>query len=92
MNEIRQNNRRRQEERSEYGKKYSGLKSKKEVPTTPRPNQNNINKHNMGVFYNIWKRYNEIQLTKNKMNLNNRKIKNHPPSPDRCGKRTTNKI
>ena len=25
--------------------------------------------------------YNEIQLTKNKMDLNNRKVKNHPPSP-----------
>ena len=25
--------------------------------------------------------YNEIQLTKNKMDLNNRKISNHPPSP-----------
>ena len=24
--------------------------------------------------------YNEIQLTKNKMDLNNRKMKNHPPS------------
>ena len=26
-------------------------------------------------------KYNEIQLTKNKMDLNNRKIKNRPPSP-----------
>ena len=26
----------------------------------------------------IWKKYNEIQLTKNKMDLNNRKITNHP--------------
>ena len=26
--------------------------------------------------------YNEIQLTKNKMDLNIRKITNHPPSPD----------
>ena len=25
--------------------------------------------------------YNEIQLTKNKMNLNNLKMTNHPPSP-----------
>ena len=25
-------------------------------------------------------KYNEIQLTKNKMDLNNRKIKNHSPS------------
>ena len=31
----------------------------------------------MMVFYNIWKKYNEIQLTKNKMDLNNRKMKNH---------------
>ena len=28
-----------------------------------------------------WKKYNEIQLTKNKMDLNNRKMTNHPPSP-----------
>ena len=26
-------------------------------------------------------KYNEIQLTKNKMDLNNGKITNHPPSP-----------
>ena len=25
----------------------------------------------------IWKKYNEIQLTKNKMDLNNRKMTNH---------------
>ena len=28
-------------------------------------------------------RYNEIQLTKNKMDLNNRKMPNHPPAPGR---------
>ena len=26
-------------------------------------------------------KYNDIQLIKNKMDLNNRKMKNHPPSP-----------
>ena len=26
---------------------------------------------------------NEIQLTRNEMDLNNRKMKNHPPSPDK---------
>ena len=35
----------------------------------------------MVAFYKIWKKYNEIQLTKVKMDLNNRKMKNHPPSP-----------
>ena len=30
----------------------------------------------------MWKKYNEIQLTKNKMDLNNQKMKNHPPSPE----------
>ena len=30
---------------------------------------NNNNKHNMVEFYKIWKKYNEIQLTKNKMDL-----------------------
>ena len=32
----------------------------------------------MVVFYMIWKNNNKIQLTKNKMDLNNRKLKNHP--------------
>ena len=35
----------------------------------------------MVIFYEEWKKYNEIQLTKNKMDLNIRKITNHPPSP-----------
>ena len=39
-------------------------------------------KHNLLVFYQRWKKYNEIQLTKNKMDLNDRKIKNHPFSPE----------
>ena len=34
----------------------------------------------MVIFYKKWKKYNEIQLTKNKMDLNNRKLKIiHPP-------------
>ena len=28
--------------------------------------------------------YNEIQSTKNKIDLNNRKMTNHPPSPVEC--------
>ena len=36
----------------------------------------------MVVFYKIWKKYNDIQLTK-KIDLNNRKMTNHPPSPDK---------
>ena len=35
----------------------------------------------MVLFCKIWKKYNEIQLTKNKMDLNNRKMTDHPPSP-----------
>ena len=35
----------------------------------------------MLFFLKIWKKHKEIQLTKNKMDLNNRKNKNHPPSP-----------
>ena len=34
----------------------------------------------MVILYKKWKRYNEIQLTKNKMDLNIRKMTNHPPS------------
>ena len=33
----------------------------------------------MVIFYKIWKNTNEIQLTKNKMDLNNRIMKNNPP-------------
>ena len=36
----------------------------------------------MVIFYKKWKKYNETQLTKIKMDLNIRKITNHPPSPD----------
>ena len=36
----------------------------------------------MEIVYKKWKKYNEIQLTKNKMDLNIRKMTNHPPSPD----------
>ena len=35
----------------------------------------------MVIFYKKSKNYNEIQLTKNKMDLNNQKMTNHPPSP-----------
>ena len=35
----------------------------------------------MVIFYKKWKKYNEIQLTKIKMDLNIRKMTNHPPSP-----------
>ena len=34
----------------------------------------------MVIFYKKWKKYYEIQLTKNKMDLNIRKMTNHPPS------------
>ena len=35
----------------------------------------------MVLFYKIWKKYNEIQLTKTKMDLNIRKMTNRPPFP-----------
>ena len=34
----------------------------------------------MVVFYKIWKKYDEIQLPTNKMDLNNQKMENHQPS------------
>ena len=38
----------------------------------------------MVTFYKKWKKYNEIQLTKSKIDLNIRKITtNHPPSPNK---------
>ena len=33
----------------------------------------------MVIFYKKWKKYNEIQLTKKKMDLNIQKMTNHPP-------------
>ena len=38
----------------------------------------------MLVLYKSWKKYNEFQLTKNKMHLNTRKLKiiHHPPSEE----------
>ena len=35
----------------------------------------------MVIFYKKWKKYNEIKLTTSKMDLNIRKMTNHPPSP-----------
>ena len=35
----------------------------------------------MVILYKKWKKYNEIQLTKNKMDLNIWKMTNRPPSP-----------
>ena len=35
------------------------------------------------MFSLIWKKCNEIQLTKNKIGLNIPKMTNHPPSPER---------
>ena len=35
----------------------------------------------MVIFYKKWKKFNEIQLTKDKMDLNIRKTTHHPPSP-----------
>ena len=46
------------------------------------PNRNTIITNNLVKFYKKWKKNNEIQLTKYKMDLNNRKITNRPPSPD----------
>ena len=44
----------------------------------------NNNKQNMVIIYKKWKKYNEIQFAKNKMDLNIRKMINHPPSPVNC--------
>ena len=41
----------------------------------------------MVIFYKKWKKYNNIQLTKNKICLNNRKMKNHRPSPAQINKK-----
>ena len=43
----------------------------------------------MVIFYKKWKKYKiwkKNQLTKNKIDLNNRKMTNHPPSPGALSK------
>ena len=49
-------------------------------PITSQLKYNN-NKQNVVLFYKKWKKYNEIHLTKNKIDLNNRKMTSHPPFP-----------
>ena len=41
----------------------------------------------MILLNKIWKKYNEIELTKNKMDLNNRKMTNHRGSTIQYGYR-----
>ena len=52
----------------------------------------NNNKHNIVVFHKIWKKYNEIQLTKNKMDLNNGKMTIHPPHSEEKLKKVSTKL
>ena len=44
------------------------------------PNQNTILINIKWYYFTRYEKNNEIQLTKNKMDLNNRKMTNHPPS------------
>ena len=46
------------------------------------PNLNTIIIKKSVIFYKKSKKYNEIQLIKNKMDINIRKMTNHPPSPE----------
>ena len=54
---------------------------KKSPDGLSHPNQKYNIKHIMVIFHKKWKEYGEIQLTKNKMDLNNLIMNNHPPSP-----------
>ena len=65
----------------DYGKKQNGHEIKNSRRRNNTKPKYNINKHNFLVFYKICEKLNEIQLIKNKMDLNKRKIKNHPRSP-----------
>ena len=50
----------------------AGMKKKKSRrPLTSKSKYTN-NKHNVVIFYKKYKKYNDIHLTKNKMDLNNR--------------------
>ena len=46
----------------------------------------------MVIFYKKWKKNNEIQITKNKMDGNNKKMNNHLPSPDARNKQKHNLV
>ena len=79
-NEIRQRNGRGTQrgvgmERSNTGKKKKVWTAYHQIIKI------NTNEHKMVVFYNICKDCKEIQLTKNKMDVNNRKHKYDPPIP-----------
>ena len=63
-----------------WKKSKAGAKERSRQPITTK-SKYNINEHKMLLFYKIWKKNSEIQLIKNKMDLSNRKITNHPPSP-----------
>ena len=54
-------------------KSKAGEKKKSGRPITSLPKYNN-NKQNIVIFYKKWKKDNKIQLTKNKMDLNIRKM------------------
>ena len=59
--------------------------TKKEVPMAYHIlNKYNNNKNNMVIFYKKWKKYNKIKLTKNKMDLNIRKITHHFQESKNC--------
>ena len=62
-------------------KSKAGTKKMKYQPPITTLSKYNINKHNMVVFCRKWKKYNVNKVTKNRMDLNNRKMKNYPPSP-----------
>ena len=55
-----------------------GAKKEKTWQAITTKSQYNINKHNMVLLYKDIEIYNKIKLTKNKMDLNNQKMLNHP--------------
>ena len=60
----------------------AGTKEKRSPDGLTYQNQNTIIINIIcQYFITDEKKHNETQLTKNKMDLNNRKIKNYPPSP-----------
>ena len=54
-------------------KKQSGHEKKMSRRSITSYSKYNNNKQNVVIFYKKWKKYNEIQLTKNKIDLNFRK-------------------
>ena len=83
-NEIRQTDEEGTKRGVSIERSKAGTKKKVLIKISPNqnPNQNIIIINKIVKSFKDKEKHNEIQLTKNKMNLNNRNMTNHSPSSD----------